>query len=151
MKPTKGLRGSPRDGERVRHVDPGSKPKLFHQVFERNTRFLARFRCRADVGLVLRTHKLNLKFNRIPVRSNLSADRRLDPSKPRGTGVGIDPVDVIVELLCLRTSQVNGCSWCAVDHACEMTEDGAVREFGDGSPKHGPKLGFQVTGIRQHN
>lgn len=53
MKPTKGLRGSPRDDNPVRHVRPGSKPKLFHQIFEWNTRLLARLRCRADVGLVL--------------------------------------------------------------------------------------------------
>lgn len=53
MKSSKGLRGSPRDDNPVRHFSPGSKPKLFHQIFERNTRLLARFRCRADVSLVL--------------------------------------------------------------------------------------------------
>lgn len=34
----------------------------------------------------------------------------------------------LLHLLCLRASQINGCSWCAVDHAREMTEDGASPE-----------------------
>src|SRR5690625_2977582 len=53
VKPPKGLRGSPRDGDSVRHISPGLKPKLFHQVLERNTRLLARVRCGVDVSLVL--------------------------------------------------------------------------------------------------
>lgn len=36
--------------------------------------------------------------------------------------------ETLLHLLCLRASQVNGCSWCAVDHAREMTEDGASSE-----------------------
>lgn len=36
--------------------------------------------------------------------------------------------ETLLHLLCLRASQVNGCSWCAVDHAREMTEDGASLE-----------------------
>ena len=34
----------------------------------------------------------------------------------------------LLHLLCLRASQINGCSWCAVDHAREMVEDGAAPE-----------------------
>ncbi|WRH18981.1 carboxymuconolactone decarboxylase family protein [Microbacterium sp. JZ37] len=34
----------------------------------------------------------------------------------------------LLHLLCLRASQINGCSWCAVDHAREMSEDGASPE-----------------------
>ncbi|GLJ62008.1 alkyl hydroperoxide reductase AhpD [Microbacterium barkeri] len=34
----------------------------------------------------------------------------------------------LLHLLCLRASQINSCSWCAVDHAREMSEDGASPE-----------------------
>jgi len=34
----------------------------------------------------------------------------------------------LLHLLCLRASQINGCSWCAVDHTREMIEDGASPE-----------------------
>lgn len=50
MKAAKGLRGSPRDGDPVRHVR--SESELFHQVFERNTGFLTRLCGRANVSLV---------------------------------------------------------------------------------------------------
>ena len=33
--------------------------------------------------------------------------------------------EALLHMLCLRASQINGCSWCVVDHAREMTEDGA--------------------------
>lgn len=70
MKPPKSLRGSPRDGDPVRHVSPGSKPKLFHQVFKRNARFLASFRCRKDVRLVLqRLQRTVVEFRRYDYRT----------------------------------------------------------------------------------
>jgi AhpD family alkylhydroperoxidase len=34
----------------------------------------------------------------------------------------------LLHMLCLRASQINGCSWCAVDHTREMVEDGASAE-----------------------
>lgn len=36
--------------------------------------------------------------------------------------------ETLLHLLCLRASQINGCSWCSVDHAREMTDDGASVE-----------------------
>lgn len=53
VKPAKRLRSSPRDGDPVGHVSPRSKPELFHEVVERNTRLVARSNRRTDVGLIL--------------------------------------------------------------------------------------------------
>lgn len=39
-----------------------------------------------------------------------------------------DVPEALLHLMCLRISQINGCSWCAVDHAREMAEDGAGPE-----------------------
>lgn len=36
--------------------------------------------------------------------------------------------EALLHMLCLRASQINGCSWCVVDHAREMAEDGASPE-----------------------
>lgn len=48
------LRSFPRDNDSVRHQQPSSETKLFHQLVKGNTRFLARFGRRADVFLILK-------------------------------------------------------------------------------------------------
>lgn len=39
-----------------------------------------------------------------------------------------DVPEELLHMLCLRASQINGCSWCVVDHTREMVEDGASPE-----------------------
>jgi AhpD family alkylhydroperoxidase len=36
--------------------------------------------------------------------------------------------DAVLNLVTLRASQINGCSWCSVEHAKEMREDGSSDE-----------------------
>lgn len=53
LKGAKGPRGSPRDNDAIGHVSLESEIQIFHQVLERNAWFLARFRRRTDVSLIL--------------------------------------------------------------------------------------------------